>query len=46
MRVHAESVAGDRDKMGKYLQKARQAADAVSDADSKKMLLDDLETIE
>lgn len=43
--ARAESVAGDRSKVEEYLQKARQAADAVSDAESKKMLLDDLATI-
>jgi hypothetical protein len=43
--ARAESVAGDRVKMEAYLDQARQAAENVSDADSKKWLLDDLATI-
>ncbi|MCP4536626.1 MAG: hypothetical protein GY832_05725 [Chloroflexi bacterium] len=43
--ARAESVAGNRDQQEKYLGKARAAAEKVEDADSKKMLLDDLDTI-
>jgi len=43
--ARAESVAGEAEKMESYLDQAREMADAVEDADSKKMLLDDLDTI-
>lgn len=43
--ARAESVAGDSEKAKEYLSEARKAADQVTDEDSKKMLLDDLEAI-
>jgi hypothetical protein len=43
--ARAEAVAGDAAQMNSYLEKARQAAAEVSDEDSKKMLLVDLDTI-
>lgn len=43
--ARAESAAGNRAKMEKYLAQARKAADAVSDPDSKKFLVDDLDTV-
>ena len=43
--ARAESVAGNTGKMKEYLDKAREAADAVPDKDSKKFLTDDLATI-
>ncbi|HEY69207.1 MAG TPA: hypothetical protein G4O08_01345 [Anaerolineae bacterium] len=44
--ARAEMVAGDRDKMEAYLNKARQAAEAIQEAESKKMLEKDLDTIQ
>ena len=41
----AESVAGNREKMEKYLAQAREAVDTVTDPDSKKFLVDDLDAI-
>lgn len=43
--ARAESVAGNQKRKEEYLGKARAAAGKVEDADSKKMLLDDLNTI-
>lgn len=43
--ARAEMVAGDKKKMGEYLQEARRVAELVSDSDSKQMLLDDLDII-
>jgi len=43
--ARAESVAGNREKAEKYLAQARTAADAVTDPDSKKFLVDDLDAI-
>ena len=43
--VRAHSVAGNRDKTEAHLSEARRLTEEVSDADSKKMLLDDLATI-
>jgi hypothetical protein len=43
--ARAEMVAGDAAKMAEYLAEARRAADDVKDAESKKLLLDDLATI-
>ncbi len=43
--ARAEMIAGDQAKMKKYLQEAQKQAQAVSNDDEKKMLLDDLETI-
>jgi len=44
--ARAEAVAGNRAKTDQYLTEARQIAEQVPDADSKKWLLDDLGTIE
>jgi hypothetical protein len=43
--ARAEMVAGDKAKMEEYLAEAREAAEKVTDADSKKWLTDDLGTI-
>jgi hypothetical protein len=43
--ARAESVAGNAEKMEEYQNLAREMADAVEDPDSRKMLLDDLDTI-
>lgn len=43
--ARAELVAGNREEMEEYLSKARQVADTVPDADAKKLLVDDLDTI-
>ena len=43
--ARAEMVAGNQEKMEKYLESARQAADEVPNADHKQWLLDDLVTI-
>jgi hypothetical protein len=43
--ARSEVVAGDRTKADAYLALARQAGDMVTDAEEKKMLLDDLATI-
>jgi hypothetical protein len=43
--ARAEAVGGNAVQMNSYLDKARQAAAEVSDEDSKKMLLDDLDAI-
>lgn len=43
--ARAEAVAGNRIQMESYLSRAQQLADAIPDADAKKMLLDDLKTI-
>jgi hypothetical protein len=43
--ARAESVAGDREKAASYLSLARQASEQMTDAEAKKMLLDDLAAI-
>lgn len=43
--ARAEFVAGNAEKKEEHLEEARKAADSVDDADSKKMLLDDLATM-
>jgi len=43
--ARAELVAGNRDKMADLLVQAQQTATLISDAEEKKMLLKDLETI-
>jgi hypothetical protein len=43
--ARAESVAGDSGKTKEYLRKAREAAAQVEDEDTRKMLLDDLDSI-
>ncbi len=43
--ARAEMVAGNQAEMVKRLELARQAADSVTDADSKEMILDDLNSI-
>ena len=43
--ARAESVAGDRRKMDEHLRKARELADSVSDVESRKILLADLDGI-
>ncbi len=43
--ARAEMVAGDKAKMAEYLAEAQRAAERVKDAESRKMLLDDLATI-
>jgi len=43
--ARAESTAGESVKMSEHLREARKAAERVTDEDSKKMLLADLETI-
>lgn len=44
--ARAEMVAGNKDKMEEYLQIARQVAETVPDAEARKMLQDDLATID
>ena len=43
--ARAASLEGDGEKRDVYLAEAKKAAESVDDADSKKMLLDDLATI-
>ena len=43
--ARAESVAGDSQKTKEYLEKAEEAAEAIPDPETKKMLLRDLATI-
>ncbi len=43
--ARAEQVAGNHTESAEYLESARQLADKVDDEDSKKMLLDDLDSI-
>jgi len=43
--ARAEMVAGDREKMKDYLQKAMQVTEKMSDPEAKKQLLEDLSTI-
>ena len=43
--ARAEMVAGDKAKLAEYESEARSAAERVTDAESKKMLMDDLATI-
>jgi len=43
--ARAESLAGDKAKSEEYLGLAKKLANSVTDAESKKMLLDDLATI-
>jgi len=43
--ARAEMVAGERGKMEAFLAEARKAAEAVSDAEARKQLLDDLQSI-
>jgi hypothetical protein len=43
--ARAEMVAGNQEKMGKYLEKAKKAADEVPNEDHRQWLLDDLATI-
>ncbi|MEE9555059.1 MAG: tetratricopeptide repeat protein [candidate division Zixibacteria bacterium] len=43
--ARAESLAGNADKAKEYLGEARKLAEQVNDADSKKWLVDDLNTI-
>jgi hypothetical protein len=43
--ARAEAILGDREKMQGFLQEARRQAELVSDADDRKVLLDDLDTI-
>lgn len=43
--ARAESVAGDKDKTSEYLGKAHEFAEKVTDAETRKMLTDDLATI-
>ena len=44
--ARVEMVAGNREKMADYLQQAFQVAEQISDPEEKKMLLDDLSTIQ
>jgi hypothetical protein len=44
--ARAESVLGNRKKMEAHLEKARQAAESIQDAESKKMLEEDLASIQ
>ena len=44
--ARAAAVAGNEQDMATYLEKARAAANGVQEADNRKMLLDDLLTIE
>jgi hypothetical protein len=44
--ARTEMVAGDREKMAEYLGQAFQAAELIADPEEKKMLLDDLSTIQ
>ncbi|MFC1572554.1 hypothetical protein ACFL6M_03040 [Candidatus Eisenbacteria bacterium] len=43
--ARVESLAGNRDLVEEYVGEARRAAESVKDQESKKLLLDDLETI-
>jgi len=43
--ARAESVAGNRDKVDEYLAKAREAVSLVKEAEDRKLLEDDLDTI-
>jgi hypothetical protein len=43
--ARAEAVAGNRQQMANYLEKAQRAAEQVADAEEKNMLLSDLQTI-
>ncbi|UCE23162.1 MAG: hypothetical protein JSU74_07595 [Candidatus Zixiibacteriota bacterium] len=43
--ARAEQLAGNRDRMNEYLKKAREAAEAVTNAEEKEMLLSDLASI-
>jgi hypothetical protein len=43
--ARAESVAGNRDQMEEYLGEARRVVDALADDDSKRALIDDLDSI-
>ena len=43
--ARAESVAGFQDRKDEYLRLARRAGEAITDAEAKQMLLDDLATI-
>jgi hypothetical protein len=43
--ARAESVAGNSDKANEYLKKANELAASIKDADSRKMLVDDLKSI-
>ncbi len=43
--ARAASLEGDGEKKDAYLAQAKKAAESVDDADSKKMLMDDLATI-
>jgi hypothetical protein len=43
--ARAEAIAGDKTKTAEYLEKARNAADEVTDEESRTWLLDDLKTI-
>jgi hypothetical protein len=44
--ARVEMVAGNREKMADYLQQAFQVSEQISDPEEKKMLLDDLNTIQ
>jgi hypothetical protein len=44
--ARAEMVAGNREKMADYLQQAFQVAERISEPEEKKMLMDDLSTIQ
>jgi hypothetical protein len=44
--ARVEMVAGNRKKMADYLQQAFEVAERISDPEEKKMLLDDLNTIQ
>jgi len=44
--ARAESLAGNRDAMSAHLAEARRDAGRITDAETKKMLLSDLETIQ
>lgn len=43
--ARAEAVAGNRARMESYLSQAQRLADAISDAEERKLLVDDLKTI-
>ena len=43
--ARAEATAGNKAKAAEYLEKAKRAADGVTDEESKTWLLDDLKTI-
>lgn len=44
--ARAESLAGDKQKMSEYMEKARELAEKVPESDDKKLILDDLNTIQ